>query len=664
MTSWFEQGQGESWESGESFESPFAEGAEAWSEVTEAPTPESWGGESWAEQWEQPSSEQWAGESGEQWGETSSHTCTCGQRHEVASSEVASSESGLPEAASEQETRSWSDAPPCGKSGGGWAPSMVAESRSEAWTGEIPNESFETFEELGPAESFETYESFEPFTSSMEGETPGSPRDAVEHWKKWLCSGTQGNRVMPLIDGPTTFTAMKEAIDTATDNSHFIYLLAWWCDPWVNLTDPGTSLLDLFDAAGRKGVQIRVLLWNAPAAVPGFPNHSRLHDAAEAALNRIPNCFAQQDDAGLTRSHHQKLLVVKGSKGLISFCGGIDVNADRRYPLPPPAGSYRSDRPRNISWVGASGSSAGSPTGSPLHDVHACVTGRAASWLLQSFLLRWWSRSGSRDIDRRAPLRAQWDESISDPGAQFARVGRTFSGVVQRPGSRVRERAREVQAQDIWLRAILGARHYIYIEEQYLTNLCGAEAIRSVLPKVQHVTILIPPSEITDLNGVWRRRREFIDRITRGNPHAKKLHVYTLADKGCVRDGPHTYVHSKMAVIDDDLLLIGSANCNHRGRETDTELVVAAFEHVGLDRFSTAHKLRMALWREHLGEPESILRDPIMSRGFWDSSPTRRVCAYDPSGGTDRGRQYSDSIVDPTDRRRDDPCCQLLTICP
>ena len=180
---------------------------------------------------------------------------------------------------------------------------------------------------------------------------------------------------MPLIDGPTTFTAMKEAIDTATDNTHFIYLLAWWCDPWVNLTDPGTSLLDLFDAAGRKGVQIRVLLWNAPAAVPGFPNHSRLHDAAETALNRIPNCFAQQDDAGLTRSHHQKLLVVKGNKGLISFCGGIDVNADRRYPLPPPAGSYRSDRPRNISWVGASGSSAGSPTGSPLHDVHARVDG-------------------------------------------------------------------------------------------------------------------------------------------------------------------------------------------------------------------------------------------------------------------------------------------------
>jgi len=422
-------------------------------------------------------------------------------------------------------------------------------------------------------------------------------------------------------------------------------------------------LLDLFDAAGRKGVQIRVLLWDAPG-VPGFVNHSRLQDAAEAALNRIPNCFAQQDNPGVPKSHHQKLLVVKGNKGLISFCGGIDVNADRRYPVPPPAGSYRSDRPRNVGWVGASGSSAGAPTGSPLHDVHTRVTGRAATWLLQAFLLRWWSRSGSREIDRRAPLRAQWNESIADPGAQFARVGRTFNGVVQQPGSRTRERRREVQAQDIWLRAILGARRYIYIEEQYLTNLCAAEAIRSVLPKLQHVTILIPPSEITDLNGVWRRRREFIDRIIRGNPHAKKLHVYTLANRGCIRTGPHTYVHSKMAVIDDDLLLIGSANINHRGWETDSELVIAAFEHVGLDRFSTAHKLRMALWHEHLAEPESSLRDPISSRSMWDTAPNRRVCPYDATGGTDQGRSYPDAIVDPTDRRRDDPCCQLLSICP
>ena len=37
--------------------------------------------------------------------------------------------------------------------------------------------------------------------------------------------------------------AIQHAIESATDASHFIYLLAWWVDPWVNLTGPGTACL-------------------------------------------------------------------------------------------------------------------------------------------------------------------------------------------------------------------------------------------------------------------------------------------------------------------------------------------------------------------------------------------------------------------------------------
>ncbi len=66
-------------------------------------------------------------------------------------------------------------------------------------------------------------------------------------------------------------------------------------------------------------MQIRVLLWDPPKLV--YPNHARLHDEAVRALNRIPNCHAQEDDAGLTKSHHQKLLVVKGRDGLVALCG-------------------------------------------------------------------------------------------------------------------------------------------------------------------------------------------------------------------------------------------------------------------------------------------------------------------------------------------------------
>jgi phosphatidylserine/phosphatidylglycerophosphate/cardiolipin synthase-like enzyme len=457
------------------------------------------------------------------------------------------------------------------------------------------------------------------------------------YWQSVLRFGLAGNTVEPLIDGQRAFAAMQRAIESAQTNDHFIYMLAWWCDPWVNLTGPGTCLLDLFARAGQRGVQIRVLLWDPPQLV--YPNHSRLHGEAVRALNRLPNCHAQQDDAGTTKSHHQKLLVVRGREGLVALAGGVDVNVDRLHRLPPPSGAVRADRPAGLGWIGGSGGSGGSGSGAagsgePLHDVHVRVTGPTALPLFRMFLRRWWARSGDRGIDRRAPLRGRYGDAV----------------------------------QDIWLRSILGARRFIYMEEQYLTSLCAAEAIRSVLPRLQHVTILIPPSEITDLPGRWRRRREFIERITRHNPHAGKLHVYTRVVRpaeSCRRaNGPHLYVHSKMAVIDDELALVGSANCNNRGWESDSELVVAWFEEPRTGQVSTAQRLRMALWAHHLDQPPATLRDPVRSRALWDRAPTRHVCRYNPTAGRDGGISLPDRIVDPSDRRPTDPCCTLLRICP
>ena len=155
-----------------------------------------------------------------------------------------------------------------------------------------------------------------------------------------------------------------------------------------------------------------------------------------------------------------------------------------------------------------------------------------------------------------------------------------------------------------------------------------------------------------------------MDSITRNNPHAGKLHVYTrTATPGsCVRDnGPHLYVHAKMAVIDDEVMLIGSANCNNRGWETDSELVVAAFEEPESGGSTAASRLRAALWSHHVGQPVAALRDPLRSRGLWDTASTRRVCAYDPVAGKDKlGSDRPDRLTDPSDRRPGDPCVILL----
>jgi phosphatidylserine/phosphatidylglycerophosphate/cardiolipin synthase-like enzyme len=502
-----------------------------------------------------------------------------------------------------------------------------------------------------PAES--DAEAREPFAAG-----PG----AAAYWRSQLRFGLAGNTVEPLIDGPAAFRAIQQAIESADNSTHFIYLLGWWTDPWVNLTGPGTCLLDLFARAGARGVQVRVLIWDAPWLFAR--QQSNLHDEAVHAINRLPNCHAEQDDSGSSRkSHHQKLLVVQGREGLVALCGGVDINADRVHDLPPPRGSYRADRP-HVSWTdsGGSGGSGAQGSGNPLHDVHARVTGPTALPLLRVFLRRWWARSGDHGIDRRAPLRGSFSQPLPAPtGSQFARVGETFNGVLHRPDGNVS--SRQVTVQDIWLRSILGARRFIYMEEQYLISDCAAAAIRAVLPRLAHVTILIAPSEITDMPGVWARRKAFIRRITARNPHAGKLHVYTRTarQQPCVRaNAPHLYVHAKMAVIDDELMLIGSANCNNRGWETDSELVIASFEDDG-GTSAAAGRLRMALWAHHLDVPVSAVADPVNSRQLWDTAAGRHVCRYDPDGGHDGWlSDRPDFIVDPSDRQGGDPCRTLL----
>ena len=88
---------------------------------------------------------------------------------------------------------------------------------------------------------------------------------------------------------------------------------------------------------------------------------------------------------------------------------------------------------------------------------------------------------------------------------------------------------------------IAAARRFIYIEEQYLIGMCAAEAIRLALPNVDHVTILIAASEISDVKRPWELRKRFVDRIA-SHPEGHKLRVFVLCDPradGAARFGPH-----------------------------------------------------------------------------------------------------------------------------
>ena len=95
------------------------------------------------------------------------------------------------------------------------------------------------------------------------------------------------------------------------------------------------------------------------------------------------------------------------------------------------------------------------------------------------------------------------------------------------------------------------------------------------------------------------------------------------------------YVHSKMTLIDDEYILVGSANINERslGGNRDTEIAAGAYQpdhttETEGDPRGDIHTFRMALWAAHFGgfsgeyanpaSEECLAKVREVSREFWD----------------------------------------------
>ncbi|XP_071513505.1 uncharacterized protein [Panulirus ornatus] len=92
------------------------------------------------------------------------------------------------------------------------------------------------------------------------------------------------------------------------------------------------------------------------------------------------------------------------------------------------------------------------------------------------------------------------------------------------------------------------------------------------------------------------------------------------------------YVHSKMAIFDDEYVIIGSANINDRSLSgnRDTEIAVGCYQPIHSGSGSNLAQgdvsmFRRALWAEHMGEAAPVYADP----GSVDCVRTVRLLAED-----------------------------------
>lgn len=442
---------------------------------------------------------------------------------------------------------------------------------------------------------------------------PGDwPKADGEAWFHDGAAPMAGTDVEYLIDGKQTFEAMLDAMETATKQGHYIFLLGWGLD--VNfIMAKGKSFLQIVEERATLSVAVRVLLWenvgswvfdakdklNALRTMKSLDVSCYLDDNTKTPLlgyfpgvDETPLAFIYKKIAmrsghpGLHSlgSHHQKILLVYGDEGLIGFCGGVDLDSNRL--------GY-------------------------LHDVHVRVTGDAPKELLKIAEQRW---VNAKDDD--VPPTPSTISILSPPVFPAPSRARHLARVMQTVGNP------DIGGvpNTVWpavLHGIQRASRYIYIEDQYFWSYDLVHALIEASKRVKHVTIVLPDVLVTEYPVmVQRAMHELVERGGKGIE--QRIGVFAHH-----RDA-HAWVHAKLFVFDDEYAIVGTANATNRGYSHDSEVSVGIAERdwskadgARGGKWSTieanfARRMRINLWAEHLGLPPEELFDGVGARAHWE----------------------------------------------
>ncbi|KAK1264430.1 Phospholipase D alpha 1 [Acorus gramineus] len=232
--------------------------------------------------------------------------------------------------------------------------------------------------------------------------------------------------------------------------------------------------------------------------------------------------------------------------------------------------------------------------------------------------------------------------------------------------------------QDAYIHAIRRAKNFIYIENQYFLgssfgwkpddikveeigalHLIPKELSLKIVSKIEAgerftVYVVVPmwPEGVPESASVqaildWQRRTmemmytDIIQALNAKGIEANPkdyLTFFCLANREVKKSGEYTpgeqpepdtdyiraqearrfmiYVHAKMLIVDDEYIIIGSANINQRSMDgaRDSEIAMGAYQPYHLTTREPArgqvHGFRMALWYEHLGMIDDLFLHP------------------------------------------------------
>jgi len=389
-----------------------------------------------------------------------------------------------------------------------------------------------------------------------------TPRDAPrvtpgERWWSTRAPARSGNSVEVLVDGAAALPEMQTAIREAR---HHVHIAGWHAAPAFQVTrkPDAVRLRDLLaDVAQR--VPVRLLLWAGPP-VPIFEPTRRMVKAAREEFVRDSRVQCVLDKRERTmHCHHEKIIVVDDE---LAFVGGIDLT-----DLQGDRFDHHHHEPRMpLGW----------------HDAAVRLRGPAVADVAKHFVQRWREVTGEQLPTPATPgpagdLDVQVLRTVPDGVYGFAPNG-------------------EFTILEAYLRALRGAQHFVYLENQFLWSPEVVDVLADKLsdpPDHDFRILLLLPAKPN--NGADTTRGQ-LGRLLEADGDSGRLLATTIGAHGGGKDAP-VYVHAKIGIIDDRWFTIGSANLNEHSLFNDTELNLLVCDP------TLARNTRVRLWSEHTERP-------------------------------------------------------------
>lgn len=426
-----------------------------------------------------------------------------------------------------------------------------------------------------------------------------------------------------LVDGRNYYRAF---FDAASRARHYILIAGWQFErsmPLLRGSEQKAAGADVrmgpfLNMLCQKNPDLRIfiLMWDFSAIVALRKEWFNKLVFDLTANERIHFRFDNRHAVGA--SHHQKLVVIDG---VLAFVGGLDFSAngwdDRKH------GAENAERIL-----------AGEQF-EPHHDIQSVHTGPVA-WELSKLFRERWIHAGGQEI------------ALPPPSYRFgAPIRRVLPVAAKKTAVSITQAQTLVpilapvkEIRHLYRDAIAAAEKLIFIETQYFSSQAVYQALKERMTDrtrpCPEIMLIIPKRlhtfmEDISLSGIQARMLRSLTEIAERNKRQFGVYYSTSPGSGDEEEKT-TYIHSKLLLVDDRFLTVGSANITNRSMGMDTELNVT-WEAASTDQqdlIRSIRRVRVNLLAEHTGL-RKISRCRLLARvdglvAYLNSVAERREC--------------------------------------